>query len=681
MKKKHSRFRGTTVLLITLLAALASGCPDGTTNSPVRETYTVSYDGNGAVTGSVPVDTALYGEGDSVTVLDNTGNLGKTDFSFTGWNTAADGSGTAYSAGSTFAMEAADTTLYAQWLSQKVTLAISIPAENGYTREQTFTVSFLFNKDVTGFDSSDIIISNGTLSGLTGSGKTYSATVTADAEGAVVITAADKAATADNGYSSELTAYTVHYDITAPATVTPVITAIGGGKLTMIWNEPTDDPSFDHVLVSYDDSPQVKVDKGTTSYTFSGLSIGESYCPLIYTVDAAGNTTEYPGEGLSEYMEDDVFRTLYHVKNASDLTAMANDLNGYYIINNTIDLQDISSWTPIGTESAPFTGIISGGNSSWSSRRITNMKVSAGNYRGLLGYASSAYIHNIELRTSSIAVADGNQYCGLLAGYMKNSRVIDTWIEGSVGSGNYGSYIGGVAGFISGTTIDTCTAFIDVKGNQYCGGITGATEGNSAVNLAGVISSSSPGLSGAVGIAGLVGLAGSGTLAISESYIYMNISSASEAAEKKYAAGLCAINEGSLIIHDCFAMGNVSNTGGSYTGGLIGYGSGSVTCTNSYCDGVITGGTGTGGLYGYIEGPAVTSGCFFSPRTGQTSVKGDINGDGVADGNGEGELYDSSYPGYTGSMNGIVAAGGWSTDIWNDSVFSSPLLNNNIIPF
>lgn len=45
-----------------------------------------------------------------------------TGYSFTGWNTAADGSGTMYSVASSFVMPAVDTTLYAQWAVNQFTL-------------------------------------------------------------------------------------------------------------------------------------------------------------------------------------------------------------------------------------------------------------------------------------------------------------------------------------------------------------------------------------------------------------------------------------------------------------------------------------------------------------------------------------------------------------------------------
>ena len=79
-------------------------------------TYTVTYDGNGNDSGSVPVDGNTYSSGDSVTVLGNTGSLGLTGFTFNGWNTAADGSGTSYIGGNTFNITA-NTNLYAQWLN------------------------------------------------------------------------------------------------------------------------------------------------------------------------------------------------------------------------------------------------------------------------------------------------------------------------------------------------------------------------------------------------------------------------------------------------------------------------------------------------------------------------------------------------------------------------------------
>ena len=83
--------------------------------TPVPTTYSVTYDANGATSGTVPTDATAYASGATVTVKGNTGNLAKTGYTFGGWNTKADGTGTNYAAGSgTFTISAA-TTLYAKW--------------------------------------------------------------------------------------------------------------------------------------------------------------------------------------------------------------------------------------------------------------------------------------------------------------------------------------------------------------------------------------------------------------------------------------------------------------------------------------------------------------------------------------------------------------------------------------
>lgn len=78
-------------------------------------TYTVTYNGNGNTGGSVPSDTTNYRQGQTVTVPGNTGGLVKYGYSFTGWNTKADGSGTTYAQAQTFSMDAQNVTLYAMW--------------------------------------------------------------------------------------------------------------------------------------------------------------------------------------------------------------------------------------------------------------------------------------------------------------------------------------------------------------------------------------------------------------------------------------------------------------------------------------------------------------------------------------------------------------------------------------
>ncbi|WP_020617886.1 immunoglobulin-like domain-containing protein [Paenibacillus daejeonensis] len=76
--------------------------------------YTVSYDGNGHTSGQAP-PSQMFEEGATVTTP-LAGDLVRTDYIFTGWNTASDGTGTAYAIGDEFDMGSTDVTLYAQWL-------------------------------------------------------------------------------------------------------------------------------------------------------------------------------------------------------------------------------------------------------------------------------------------------------------------------------------------------------------------------------------------------------------------------------------------------------------------------------------------------------------------------------------------------------------------------------------
>lgn len=78
---------------------------------------TITYNANGATSGTVPTPTTAVGIAATTTLATNSGSLARTGFTFTGWNTAADGSGTSYAAGLATYSSPGDITLYAQWNS------------------------------------------------------------------------------------------------------------------------------------------------------------------------------------------------------------------------------------------------------------------------------------------------------------------------------------------------------------------------------------------------------------------------------------------------------------------------------------------------------------------------------------------------------------------------------------
>ena len=76
----------------------------------------ITYNANSATSGTVPNEAIVPG-GTALTAATNTGTLARTNYTFSGWNTAANGSGTTYAVGSTTFIPTANTTLYAQWNS------------------------------------------------------------------------------------------------------------------------------------------------------------------------------------------------------------------------------------------------------------------------------------------------------------------------------------------------------------------------------------------------------------------------------------------------------------------------------------------------------------------------------------------------------------------------------------
>jgi hypothetical protein len=75
--------------------------------------YTVTYYSTYITGGSVPTDPVQYAAGDPVTVKSQ-GSLLYSPYTFGGWNTLSNGTGTTYHAGDQFQINA-NTILYAVW--------------------------------------------------------------------------------------------------------------------------------------------------------------------------------------------------------------------------------------------------------------------------------------------------------------------------------------------------------------------------------------------------------------------------------------------------------------------------------------------------------------------------------------------------------------------------------------
>lgn len=105
---------------------------DTTITAGYERTVHLTYDGNGNTSGHVDGATGRPGD---VKVADN--GFACTGHTFTGWNTRADGSGTAYKAGGALHLDT-DATLYAQWRANAYKVAFDANKGTGTMVDETF---------------------------------------------------------------------------------------------------------------------------------------------------------------------------------------------------------------------------------------------------------------------------------------------------------------------------------------------------------------------------------------------------------------------------------------------------------------------------------------------------------------------------------------------------------------
>jgi hypothetical protein len=112
------------------------------TNFTFNQTLTITYSGNGNTSGTAPSNQTGSG---TVTLASNTGTLVKTGSYFNGWNTAADGTGTAYAVGASYTLSAS-VTLYAKWVIITLTTINSqLYVRGSITATATPAVAFVYS--------------------------------------------------------------------------------------------------------------------------------------------------------------------------------------------------------------------------------------------------------------------------------------------------------------------------------------------------------------------------------------------------------------------------------------------------------------------------------------------------------------------------------------------------------
>ena len=101
----------------------------------ITRLYTITYNGNDHTGGTVP-EAVDKKHGTNITLSSNI--LTRTGYTFKGWNTKKDGTGTTYAKGATYSTNA-DVTLYAKWTANTYKVQFNANGGTGSMSNQTFT--------------------------------------------------------------------------------------------------------------------------------------------------------------------------------------------------------------------------------------------------------------------------------------------------------------------------------------------------------------------------------------------------------------------------------------------------------------------------------------------------------------------------------------------------------------
>jgi hypothetical protein len=292
--------------------------------------------------------------------------------------------------------------------------------------------------------------------------------------------------------------------------------------------------------------------------------------------------------------------TPYRISTCAQLGEMANNLAGYYVLNNNINCGG-ATFTPVGSSGSPFTGTLDGQD-----HTITNLNFTT---------------------------------CGIFCNAGGNATIENLNLTGGTFTDSvYGSAMGTFVGELDGATLSNLHSSLTMtgsSGDQYVGGIAGLiwSGTNSIANSSYIGSITVPDTDAYIG--GLVGYAGSiyslsndhatPTIILNSGDGYLEV------------GGLVGANTAHAITNS-YSAGSITNSGtitNSVVGGFAGIFGSSATIQNSFSatsvNGSYTGsGDTAGAVYGtsggintnmyFDESRATLSGCSGDSQTSCTAV-------------------------------------------------------------
>ena len=345
---------------------------------------------------------------------------------------------------------------------------------------------------------------------------------------------------------------------------------------------------------------------------------GEEY---TYTVSlAAAEDPGYTIEGDGSY-------TVTTADGLKNVAKLVNE-EGKTDINITLDtdLTLTGEWTPIGTESQPYTGTFDGNG-----KTITGLTVNqeGTNYVGLIGYlGSGGKVQNVVLEGVQITSDNSSGYAGGVAG--------DSWgtIENCSVSGSVSgtTFAGGVVGSQWGGSITGCNSSATVKGVIFAGGIAGET--NSGASLTGC-------------------------------YATGDVTVENDGTNNSHAGGVVGYNGGGTLTA-CYATGSVTGSGSGtiYVGGVTGSNNLGILTACYHAKGDVSGPTGTTGgvagrnFKGSMSGGGIITACYWGGNGQEQGIGEDQVGTG-----GTTQVTDGLWQNALAHMNAALSDKGWQYEL------------------
>ena len=288
-----------------------------------------------------------------------------------------------------------------------------------------------------------------------------------------------------------------------------------------------------------------------------------------YTDDGQGNYTVTSAEGL---------KNIAKLVNEEGKTDIDITLTGNITLTG--------EWTPIGTESQPYTGTFDGDG-----HRITGLKIdqSGTDCVGLIGrLGSGGKVQGVALTNISVS---GANYVGGIAG-QNDGTVENCSVNGTV-TGRGFTDTGGIVGTNYGT-ISGCSAEGTVTGSVNVGGIAGGSY--LGATIVGCYSSAA--VEGSSTVGGVVGSLGNNS-SLTACYSTGNVT-ATRTDGGAYVGGVVGVNAQGTVTACYHATGEITSSGGDRIGGIAGS-NGQGTFTACYWENNQEQGTGSGSTGGTVQ--------------------------------------------------------------------------------